>query len=279
MIRNYFTIALRTFRKHTTFTLINLLGLSIGMACSILISLWVYDELQFNQVFDNSERIFRVMQNRQTEDGSIVTWGNTPYPLATVLAEEYPAIQQSVQLTDEEELSLSVGEVALKERSVFASPNVFEVFRRPFLSGNPASALNDVQSIVISESLKQKLFGQEDALGKIINLNAGELVPFTVRGVFADMPYHSTLQFDVVLPIQAVLPFWYSYESYGNSFLTTYLLLNEAANSSVVTEQIADVVKEKGNFDHKLFLLSLVDTYRYTTFANGRAVGGRIDTI
>lgn len=279
MFKNYLTIAFRNFWKHKAFTLINLLGLSIGMACSILISLWVYDELQFNRFHTHSDQIFKVMQNRENEDGSIQTWGNTPYVLGDVLTEEYPSIMESVKITDEEELSLSVDELALKGRGIFATPNLFEVFSFPFIQGDSSSALEDTYSIVISESLSRKFFGNADALGKTVYINAGELIPLKITGVFADIARHSSMQFELVIPMQAVLPFWYQYESWGNSFLTTYLLLDDQAEPTGVEQQVAKVMKEKGELDHELFLLSLVNTYRYSTFENGRAVGGRIDNI
>ncbi|WPP53284.1 ABC transporter permease [Catalinimonas niigatensis] len=279
MLKNYFNIALRNFRKHKTFTLINLLGLSVGMACSLLIFLWIDDELQFNRFHTYSEQIFKIMQNRMNEDGSIHTWGNTPYVLGDALTEEYPSILQSVKVTDEEDLSISVDDVSLKERSIFATPNLFEVFSFSLIAGDSTSVLSEASSIVISESLSHKLFGEESALGKMIHLNAGDLIPFTVTGIFEDIPHHSTLQFDMVLPMQAVLPFWNHYESWGNSFISTYVLLDQKAKPAEVEQQIAHVVKEKGGLEHTLFLLSLVNTYRYTTFENGKATGGRIDSL
>ncbi|MEK6477807.1 ABC transporter permease [Catalinimonas sp. 4WD22] len=279
MFKNYLTIALRNFWKHKAFTMINLLGLSIGMACSILIFLWINDELQFNQFHTHSEQIFKVMQSRINEEGEINTWNNTPYVLGETLTEEYPSILQSVKITDEELLPLSVDDISVKERSVFATPNFFEVFTFPLVQGDSTSVLSETFSIAISESLSHKLFGEENAVGKTIHLKAGELVPFTVTGVFEDFPRHSTLQFDFVLPMQAVLPFWNNYENWGNSYLTTYILLNDQADPSEVEKQIADVVKEKGGLEHQLSLISLADTYLYSKFENGKAVGGRIDNI
>lgn len=278
MIRNYFTIAFRNFLRHKAFSAINLMGLTVGLSCSFFIFLWIYDELQFNRFHIHHENIYQVMQNRANDDGSIYTWGNTPYPLSVAL-EDYPAIRQSVQLTDEEALSISVDKNAMKASSVFASSNFFEVFSFPLLQGNHETALDEVFSVVISQSLSERLFGSDNALGKTIYLNAGEHVPFTVTGIFENVPHHSTLQFEMVLPMQVVLPFWGNYQNWGNTYLTTYLLIDEKSKPVDVESQIANLVKKKGGLDHQIFLLSLVDSYLYTQFENGEKSGGRIDNI
>jgi len=278
MIRNYLTVALRSLFKHKTFTLINLLGLSVGLACSIFIFLWIYDELQFNRFHAHSEQIFRIMQNRQNEDGSIHTWGNTPYVLKEHLS-DYPAIQKSVQLTDEEKLSVSAQDKTFKELSIFASTGFFNFFDFPLIQGDPETVLKEPFSVVLSRSAGRRLFEDEDALGKTIYLNAGEAIPFTVTGIFEDAPHHSTLQFDMVLPIEVVLPFWGDNTNWYNSYLTTYVMLDDGAEKANVEKQITSLEKEKGGLEHELFLHSLPDTYLYTRFKNGQAVGGRIDNI
>ena len=217
------------------------------------------------------------MQNRENEDGSVATWGYTPYPLAEVL-EEHASMAQVVQLTEGEELSISVDDLSFKESGITASSNFFEVFSFPLVAGNPATVLAEQPSIVISETLSRKLFGDESALGKTIHINAGELIPFTVTGVFENVPYHSTLQFELVVPIENILP-WNNYTSWGNSFLTTFVLLSKETDPQAISEQIAPVIKEKGGRNHELFLHSLQDTYLYTQFENGKPVGGRIDNI
>jgi len=175
MLRNYLTIAFRNFWKYKGFTAINVIGLTLGIVCSILILLWVQDELTTDRFHQQGEKIYRVMFNMKYPDGTISTWSNAPYPLVEVLEKEYPDVEHAALVSWNNDLLFSLDENHYKESGYYASPDFFKIFTFPLLQGDPDKVLDDIHAVVISESLAAKLFGEDweeqTVVGKIVRLN------------------------------------------------------------------------------------------------------------
>lgn len=278
MIKNYLKTALRNFRRNKTSFVINMLGLSLGMACSILILLWVQDELSIDQYHDNIDRIYRVMENQQYASDNIFTTGATPGILAPALEEEVPGIEHAATYTWSMEILFTRKNSSFKENGRYARPELLDILSIPLVYGDKEKQLVQPYTIFISESLAEKYFGSENPVGKTINLNRDNV--HTVSGVFRDIPDESTLQFEYLLPFQDFLNNNSWAQSWGNNGPSTVLTLQPGAAEKAVEEKIKDFVKEKNpNSVVELFLYSYADSYLYGRFDNGKPSGGRIDYV
>ncbi|MDB5239600.1 MAG: hypothetical protein JWP57_225, partial [Spirosoma sp.] len=193
MFRNYFKIAVRSLLKHKLYSSINILGLALGMACALLIGLWVKDELSYNRFLPDSDNIYYVRVNFPY-NGEIVTNSVTPGPLQEAIAKDVPEVAAVTKTTWVGETLVKVGEKAAKEPGFYATNAFFDVFELPALYGNPKEALAQPDKIVISRKMAQKYFLGGLALGKTLQLNNDKL--FTVGAIVEDVPTNTTVQFD-----------------------------------------------------------------------------------
>src|SRR6478736_598746 len=161
MFRNYLKSAFRSLWKNKTYSFLNIFGLAIGIACAALIFLWVEDELTFNHNFVKRDNLYHVMQNEKSDAG-ISTNGSTPGPLAAALKADIPGIVNSGRLSWAMDELAIVGDKSIKENGMYADPSVLSMYTLPFIYGSAASALNDPQSVVISESMSNKFFGKNN---------------------------------------------------------------------------------------------------------------------
>jgi hypothetical protein len=160
MFKNYLKVALRNIWRNKVFSFINVFGLALGLACSLLILLWVQDELRYDRFHANGNRLYRVLANVHWAD--LNTFETTPGPLAELLKDEVPEIEYATKMTGWDLAGIfQVGNTAGKEkRGRFASPDLFRMFSFPLVEGNPATALGSPNSVVISQSLARKYFGR-----------------------------------------------------------------------------------------------------------------------
>jgi len=279
MLRNYLKIAWRNIAKSKTFSFINVLGLALGMTCSLLILLWVQDERSVNRFHANGPRIYQVLENQQWTGNDISTTPATPGPLAPALVAEVPEVEKAVKITWEEERLLALGQKAYKEKGRIAGPDLFQIFTFPFLHGNAKTAILEPTSIVISEKVALKLFGKTDVLGRMIRLDNKE--DRKITGVMQNIPETSSLKFDFVLPLE---PFekenqWIT--KWDNNGIRTFALLHANADVNRVNAKILDFVHQhdKNVTTIKTFLFPFEDSYLYSKFTNGKPDGGRIDYV
>ena len=168
MIKNYFIIAFRNIKRYTANSILNIVGMAIGMACAILILLWVQDEWSYDRHFENADDLYRVIENENPSggDGSLIV--PTPGPLAHALKEEYPEIIRSSRYIPGVPLTLKKGDEFIEETVAIVDKDFLKMFDIEFIEGDINSALNDPHNIVITEETAHKYFGDEDALGKTI---------------------------------------------------------------------------------------------------------------
>ena len=274
MLKNYVFTALRSYWKQKGFTVLNLAGLTIGIATSLLITLWVTDELNYDRFHQHSDQLYRIMEN-QTYSGQLFTFDATPGPLAPALKEEIPEINRATRMT-EDELQFTVGDKIIKESGAYADPDFFDMFSFPFVAGDATWALSNVSSVAISESLAKKYFGSAPAaLDQTILVNAKD--NYTVTGVFADVPHSSSLDFDFVLPFEVYYQENGWLEEWSNNGIQTYILLQDQASPEAVNRKIKDFVKgrDEGSVV-TLFAQSFSESYLHGEFKEGKQSGGRI---
>lgn len=205
MISNYFKVALRHLFKQKGLSLINILGLSIGLACFSLFLLYAINELTYDRQHENADNIFRVYRWTEAFDGQEARGdAHLPMPLGPAMKDAFPDVEEVVRFRTAwgENFVRSNGQVQ-REGVTFADPNVFEVFTFPVIYGPEKEALQDLQSVVLTRSTAIRLFAEENPTGKTLEIKLEDsFQPFTVTGVVEDQPANSTIQFDVLANYQ-----------------------------------------------------------------------------
>ncbi len=279
MIRHNLRLAWRNFRRYKSTFLINLIGLTTGLACTLLIFLWVHDELMMDKFHDQDDRLFQVMEHQQYAE-NIMTTTSTPGLLAAALKEEIPEIEHAATTTWVVESTLSVDdELNLKAEGWYVGEDFFQIFSFPLIEGLPENVVKDPSSIAISEDLALRLFNRTDNL-------TGETIEFEHRrthqitGVFKNLPSHSSMQFDFVIPFEVYRSENDWVESWGNNGPKTYVILTEGAQQADVDKKIKDFVKARREQSNvTLFLAPFSDRYLYGRYEDGIQSGGRIEYV
>ena len=229
MLKNYFKIAFRNFKKHKGYAFVNLSGFALGIACCLLILLYVQDELSYDRFHEQADEIYRVAI-REVTPTSDVLYPLTPYPLAATLVADFPEVRHATRLRRRQALAISYGDQLFDETRIHrADSNFFEVFQLPFLQGHPKTALRNPSSVVITASIARKYFGDDDPMGKVLDFKDGITysTPYTVTGVIEDVPRQSHFDFDFLLSWRRagdeprVRQNWFGYGVY------TYFVLDE----------------------------------------------------
>jgi putative ABC transport system permease protein len=225
LLLNYLKIAARKIRRQKGYAIINIAGLAVGMACCLLIFLFVRNELSYDAYNKNADRIFRIATFFEYGGrGSFVS--TAPPSMAPAVARELPGVEDTVRFRDKGSMIVRFGEKSFRERRfVYADPSLFSVFTIPLIQGDPATALVGPKSIVISESTARKYFGDANPVGKLLRVDDRE--DYQVTGVCGDIPSASHFHFDLIASLATLEesrdPHW------GNSNFQTYLLLREDA--------------------------------------------------
>jgi putative ABC transport system permease protein len=198
MIRNYLKIAFRNLVKHKSFSFINITGVAIGLACFLLLTLYVKDELSYDRHHTHADRIFRLNRTFLSKDGSVsLRLGHAAPPFGPLIAQDFPEVEQVVRMLETDALVRN-GEKIFNEDNLFvAEANIFKVFSFDILSGNPDKALENPFSVMFSRPMAEKYFGTENPIGKIVRLD--NQFDYTVTGVFSPLPSQSTFHPDFLV--------------------------------------------------------------------------------
>ncbi len=226
MIRNYLTVTLRNLRKHKAYSFINVTGLAIGMACSILILLWVRDELSYDRFHAEAGHIHRVYRDEAATapgSGSALT----PPPMAAAFKKDFPEVLRATRFGTWQRRLVVVGDRSFTETGhMHADPDFFAMFSFPFVKGDPETALAEPYSVVITSSAAKKYFGDEDPMGRTLTIDRAYDV--VVTGVVEDPPPNSSLSFAMISPFKILLTEYIgdqNAENWGFNSFTTFLLL------------------------------------------------------
>ena len=219
MIRNYIKIALRTLWKNKKLSFINIFGLATGIACSLLIFLFVQDELSYDKFYTDADRIRRVVKDFINDDGSRIPDATTPGPLAAAMQREIPEVVSITRIHPGWGGTTRIqyqNEIVSEPRVCRVDSSFFDVFSVTFLKGDAKTALTDVNSIVLTESTAKRYFGADDPIGKVLKLGGKDDV--TVTAVVQDVPPQSHFHYDFLMSFRRlpadVETNWGSYNYY-----------------------------------------------------------------
>ncbi|MFN3382246.1 MAG: ABC transporter permease [Runella zeae] len=277
MFSNYFKIALRNLQKNKAFSAINILGLALGMACSLIIMLWVQDEVAMDSFHENGPRLYRVMEN-QFYSGKIETYASTPGILAENIVKDIPEIEKASQMLWEEEPLFTVGNNFDKEKGRYVQGDFLNMFSFKLDKGDARTALKRPDGVVISKKLADKYFPNQDALGKTIRIDSKD--DMMVTGILAEIPKNSSLKFDFLMSYDR----WHKTngwaKEWGNNGPRCYVMLVKGASLEKVNAKIKKYIKTKNKDSNvELFLQSYQESYLYSNWDSGRQNGGRIDYV
>jgi putative ABC transport system permease protein len=281
MIRNYFKIAWRNMVKDKQFTLLNVVGLSAGIACTLLIYLWVHDEVSYDKFFENDSQVYQVMEHRKGGENQGLTDESSGL-VSEVLKVQNPEVLYAAAVAPADwyqKFTLSSGDKNIKAWGQYAGKDYFNIFSFKMLDGERGKVLNDKNSIVISDELAKKLFGtSENAVGKAIKFQHDK--DFFVSGVFEKLPVHSSQQFDFVLSFDYLADIQGWVKTWNNGGPHNFILLKKGTDVNAFNKRIAGTVtKNSGDTTRSAFAMKFSDNYLQNTFNHGARVGGRYEYV
>lgn len=265
MLKNYLLLAIKNCRKQKLFSLINVLGLTVGIVCCLMIFLFIMNEFSYDRFHKNGKHIYRVMRRMQL-NGAYRDVAYLAPPYAKGLLNNYPdAIEKAVRLLPDNDL-VTYNNISFNENRVFiADSNFFQFFSFRLLKGNPATVLADPNSIVMTASTAKKYFGNEDPIGKVVAFN--KKMQMKVTGIAEDVPANSHIEFDIIVPTAnwEKTPF---FNQWTNNGMYVYVQLNPAVRPahlmkmfpSFMEKYLGNYYREMG-FKHNLIIRPLHGVY------------------
>lgn len=279
MFNNYLKIAFRNLLRNKVFSVINILGLALGMTCSLMIMLWVQDERSVDAFHANKNQLYRIyMKEFFSGKTQGVIW--TPGPLAEELKRVVPEIQMSTAFSWPSSQTFMVGDKVNKQETNVAGADFFKMFSFKLLQGSPASALKDLNSLAISRKMAEIFFGSpEAAIGKTIRYdNRNDLV---ITAVFENLPKNSTLKFDCLRSWDAYVIDNEWAKDWGSTDPLTFFMIRPDANPTLVANKIKHVLDKyrKGLDKTELAMQPFHEYYLNSNFKNAEMEGGRIEYV
>jgi len=279
MLRNYVVIALRNLWKNKGFSAINIAGLTMGMACSLLILLWVRDELSVDAFHTKGSRLYALYET-QYFDGKVDGGYYTPALIAAEMKKTLPEVESAAQIGWQGPHTMTVRNKTIKEDGNFAGADFFDMFSFPLIEGKPSSALSGLDAIAISRTMAREFFGSpSEAMGKTIRYdNRKDMI---VRAVFEDMPASSSLHFSFLTSWDWFLQENPWMKNWGNNGPQTYLLLRPGTDPAAFEKKIFRYLdnynkeQDKG-FQIRLGMQRFGEAHLHSHFENGHPVGGAI---
>jgi putative ABC transport system permease protein len=240
MIRNYLKIAFRNLIRQKGFSFTNISGLAIGMVCTIMILFWVQHELSYDRYHTNGERVYRILQHIQFSE--IVTWAINQGPLGPALKEEIPEIEEQTRFCFDR-WRIKYNNKVFTDLGAYADPSMFKMFTIPFVKGNPETALSDPRAVVLSEELAQRIFGEEDPLGKVINIK--DKFDLKVTGILKDLPDNTNFRFKFLANMDFAREEGRTVDEWTNSHFTTFVQLAENVSMQEANAKIYNFLDSK----------------------------------
>ncbi len=278
MFKNYLKIAWRNLIRNKSFSLLNIVGLSIGLAVTALLLIWINFEMGIDQFHKNKERIYEVY-NQAPLDGEIWTWNSTPKIMASVIKKDFPEVEGVTRYFYDTPFLFSKGDTRIKSTGTIVDPDFLKIFSFPLIEGNIETVLEDVNSVVITETFAKKIFGNEPAVGKMVKIDNAD--SFMVTGVLKDLPVNTGFNFEFLIPWKYLIQKGQDDENWGNNSIGTYVMLKKGTDYETFSKKIKTLRKsyDKESPDMVTFLYPWSRYWLYSEFENGKEVGGRIDLI
>lgn len=281
MFRNYFKIAWRNLVKDKQFTVINVIGLSAGLACALLIFLWVHDESSYDKFFKNDDRLYQLME-RRTYDGEAHTSEASSGLLSEAVKQQVAGAEYAAAVAPPDwfpQYTLSVGDKNIKVTGQYAGKDYFNIFSFKLIEGNKNSVLENKSAIVLSDELAKKLFGAtENIIGKSVRFDQD--TTFYVSGVFEKVAEHSSQQFDFVLSFDYFKSIKEWVTRWSDSGPLTYVLLNQGTDINSFNKVVADVITlNTGDTSRKVAATRFSDMYLHNNYDDHAKSEGRIEYV
>ena len=283
MIKHTLLLIYRNFKRYKSTFFINLIGLSAGLACVLMIYLWVNDELSFDKYHEKNERLYQVMYHSKKEKG-IETRHDTHHHLSEALEAEMPEVEHAVTATPDlffPAFTLSANNKKVKGTGKFAGKGFFKIFSYNLIRDSQSEPLSIKNGIVLSEGEAKILFGSTDIIGETVTYEIPGLKrTCLVTGVFKDVPVNSSEHFDFVLPFDALKELMGMKPGWGAEPFNTYLVLKEGTNVGRFNEKLTKFIGAKSKVrELNFFLKPFSDNYLYSKYENGKEAGGRIEYV
>jgi len=240
MLKNYLKTAFNNMFRNKTYTLINILGLSIGLTCVMLIVLYIQDEVSFDRFNANGPSIYRIVQDQHSPpDGALHKNGFTGGVEGVVFKQQIPEIKDFCRVNGGGSSLVRKGGDVISEPISYADKSIFSIFSFPLLSGDPKTALNNPDNVVITEDIAKKYFGNTNAVGKVLQINLdGKFTPVQVTAVAKNTPQNSTVHFKLLMNIERTLPKDYTAMDWFSCFLSSFVYLNPNVDPKAVENKM-----------------------------------------
>jgi len=243
MLRNYIKVAFRNIKKYKAYSFINLAGLAVGMSACILILLWVQNELSFNRFHEKADHLYRAVEHERMSDGRILSYPLFPTGFGPALKKDYPQVLETVRFRRYRGRIVKVGDISFYENKfAFADSELLKIFTFPLLRGNKDTVLSDPSSLLLTEEMAKKYFGEKDPIGQVVKVD--ETHEFQVTGVLRNIPQNSDIKFDFVVPFEVLKKYDWEMNDWGTFGIRTYVLLNEHTDYQEFNTQIEDFLKK-----------------------------------
>src|SRR6478609_294961 len=282
MFRNYLLVTVRNLFKNGFYSFINIAGLAIGIACSILILLWVADETSFDKFHPKADRLYQVWVKAKF-DGKINSWTSVPLPTYEAFKSANSNIERMVVTDWGGNHLITVGENRLLKKGYYASEEFLEMFEFPLLAGNATQVMDDPRSIIITQSTAKALFGDQDPLNQVIRIdNEHDL---KVTGILKDVPTNSTFQFDFLMTwkFREETNPWVkrNMTNWGNYSFQVFMETNDPSKKEVVENSVRMMLQEHGETETKpeYFIYPMLRWRLHGNFDNGIETGGMNDYV
>lgn len=280
LLKANFRFAAGHLMKNKYYTLLNIIGLSVGMTCSFLILLWVYNEIKIDSFHQNKENLYEVLLYEKKFDGTSHITSSLSAPLAPALLEEIPEIKAVTRMPWPQRQLVKYGNKAFFEKEAYADTSFFEMFSFHLLKGNPSICLKNPGSIVISRKMANKYFENEEPLGKTLTVKLNTDRTFIVTGVFDDIPANSSLEFDFVLPFQLRLQDQPWTNSWGELSLLIFIQTQPNVTAEIISRKIRDIYKKHHpTMNAELFAVQFSKRDLYPIEYKDANVGGKLGLI
>jgi len=280
MIKNYFKIAWRNLFRNKGFSATNLLGLTIGITCTILISLWVKDELTYDKFHTNYNSIYKIYANRDFNN-QLFTDENMVLPLASTIEKQIPQIKNAVATTHRQPRILSYGDIKLKKEGYSVSEHFFEMFSWKFIKGTASVAIADPSSIVLTKTTAKAFFGNGDPINKTIRIDNNR--DAKVTAIVDDAPGNSTFQFDYIVPFNTSSEnYQRSFADWQNSSWNVFVQVTPGTNVQQLQKSINDIKYQHDPGDKKIstyFAFPMSKWRLQSEFKDGKNTGGMIEYV
>jgi putative ABC transport system permease protein len=272
MIFKEFLLAFRHIMRYRTYSFINIVGLSIGMACAMLIIIWVDNEYSMEKFHKNGKDIHVLRTQFKYSDGRVDNGIASTGPLAPAIINDVPEIQEAVRVTWNNKILVRIGEKSSFEQSFYADSAFFKVFSYQLIKGDSIKVLSKPYTVAISEKLAKKYFNNDNPLGKTIIIRDEKDELYTVTGVFKDVPRYSSQKFDVVLPFTNFASLYSSYVHWGNFNMMLFIQKKKGTDIKQIDKKINDVLWKNNSWAKKnvtVYTQPVEETYLYNDFSAG----------